>query len=116
MCMPCVPGGSCETLRSTRTPPADGSNVAVPILSPDAFTMSAWAVDAICTDDRNATVVPWPCALACPDHPTPKSTTVQTKADRKRPGQILYFHWLTGAPPRRTPLVEVGRISYRCET
>src|ERR1700691_5950653 len=51
MWMPCVPGGSCVTSTSTRTPPEVGENVAVPIFWPVALTMSAWADWVTCADD-----------------------------------------------------------------
>src|ERR1700733_341074 len=51
MWMPWVPGASCVTSTSMRTPPAAAAKVAVPIFWPLALTMSACADCAICTDD-----------------------------------------------------------------
>src|SRR5580698_5688403 len=99
ICIPCVPGGNCDTLTSTRTPPAVGTNVAVPIFTPVAFTMSACAVDAICTEDRIATVWAWPCARAGPHQPALNSATENTTTDRIPSGRNLNFHWLIAAPP-----------------
>src|SRR5277367_6522509 len=45
MWMPCVPGGSCETSTSMRTPVGDAEKVAAPIFWPVALTMS------VCADD-----------------------------------------------------------------
>src|ERR1700683_562463 len=57
MWMPCVPGGSCVSSTSMRTPSAAAAKVAVPIFWPVALTMSACADGAICADDFCAAVV-----------------------------------------------------------
>src|ERR1700677_5258238 len=57
MWMPCVPGGSCVSSTSMRTPSAAAAKVAVPIFWPVALTMSACADGAICADDFCAALV-----------------------------------------------------------
>src|SRR5580698_3431053 len=101
MWIACVPGGNCETFTSTRTPPADGTNVAVPILSPDALTMSACAPVAICTEDLSATfcVCTWAFAAA-----------------QNKPAQIAKETVAAVRMLMEAPQAPTGTAIYRCVT